>query len=348
MPRIARSDSPGTFRQVICVFTNHEFRLVDDRCRAAYLRLMGRYFELSDWQLVCYALMSSHIHIGAIGGRMQLSRIFQPLNSTIARWLNLVQERRGPVFAGRPDEYLYEPELVPAVIAYIHNNPVKAGRAVHAAESTWTSHRAYLGLEEAPPWLHMDAGFAACGLRPTQHGRAAFDELVRSSVNDEPIEGTLADRASHRAALRAELDCPVELSAPTYSAARRARWDLLAPAELPIRRRWDGDLRDVLLRVQLATGISAEAMHSRSRTAATVSARRIYLLAASQYLGRPLTEAAGILGKSVQAASKLIRADAAYQPELRRVAVRIARESWESDTRAARKLRKATSSPTEA
>lgn len=332
MPRIARAHAPGAFRQVISVFTDHEFRIVDDRSRAEYLRRLAHHFNRSDWRLLSYAVMSSHIHIGAIGGHMPLACIFQALNSSVAAWLNNSQGRRGHVFADRPDEYLYEPKIVPLVIAYIHNNPVAGGAEAEAAASTWTSHRAYLGLDPAPSWLDVEGGLAACGFSATPEGRAAFDEFVRSRVEDEPVNPSREEVAAFRTMVRADTDCPLELAAPTYSEELQARWELLSPAGTPRRRRWEGDLRHVLVRVHLATGISVEAMHSRSRRRDLVAARRLYLLVATSHLGRSVTEAAGVIGRSVQSASKLLGGEAAYQRDVRRLAGRIARACWEADT----------------
>jgi hypothetical protein len=76
------------------------------------------------------------------------------------------------------DEEAYLLELV----RNMHNNPVRAGLVRRAAQSAWSSHRAYVGTE-CPPWLH--AGFVLerfgkligrrRAARESQHGEAQVE-----------------------------------------------------------------------------------------------------------------------------------------------------------------------------
>jgi hypothetical protein len=63
-----------------------------------------------------------------------------------------------------PKAYLTPAEALKHLIAYVHNNPVRAGVCREALESTWTSHRAYLDRAICPPWLHRAEGLATTGL----------------------------------------------------------------------------------------------------------------------------------------------------------------------------------------
>jgi hypothetical protein len=68
-------------------------------------------------------------------------------------------------------------ELALALIANIHNEPVRAKVVARPADTSWSSHRAYLGVEPAPRWLHV-----AEGLRLAQFAGSSdeFDALVSS------------------------------------------------------------------------------------------------------------------------------------------------------------------------
>ena len=53
------------------------------------------------------------------------------------------------------------------------------------ADSPWTSHRAYLGLVEPPPWLPVERGLALCGFDASARGRLAFHEFVCAQRGDD-------------------------------------------------------------------------------------------------------------------------------------------------------------------
>jgi hypothetical protein len=64
------------------------------------------------------------------------------------------------------------------LLAYQHLNPVSAKVVDHAADSTWTSHRAYVGTQPAPDWLEVKLGLSLCGLTDSADGRRRFGSLV--------------------------------------------------------------------------------------------------------------------------------------------------------------------------
>jgi hypothetical protein len=62
------------------------------------------------------------------------------------------------------------------VIAYIHNNPVRAGVVAKASDSSWTSHRAYVGSSKPPQWLKVDHGYELMNITEP----ADFDTFVNA------------------------------------------------------------------------------------------------------------------------------------------------------------------------
>jgi len=78
---------------------NREFRLSCADERHEYLRRLSRALETSDWKLLSYALMSSHIHKGYIAGRERFEDLTKRAHSPFALWLNKRQRRLGHVFA---------------------------------------------------------------------------------------------------------------------------------------------------------------------------------------------------------------------------------------------------------
>jgi hypothetical protein len=143
--------------------------------RARYLSLFSKAMQKTDWLCISYALMSTHIHLAFVAGDRAASSWSRRVNPPFANWYNEVHERTGALFGGRASMWITRVQNVGALVAYIHNNPVRAGVVRRASQSTWTSHRAYVGLADAPPWLHVQRGLELCGLTS-----AEFDEWTHS------------------------------------------------------------------------------------------------------------------------------------------------------------------------
>src|SRR6185436_11515539 len=94
-----------------------------------------------------------------------------------ANWMNARRDRLGPLFADRPATYAMRPDSDGPLIAYIHNNPVRAGVVARAGDCNWTSHPIYVGTALAPAWLHVDEGLARCGVVASE-----FDAWVAGSA----------------------------------------------------------------------------------------------------------------------------------------------------------------------
>jgi len=180
----ARFTAPGEVHHVISRFVEERFFINTDDERAYYLHLLGKAMGQTDWLLLAYAVMSNHIHLAFIGGARPSESWSRRVNSPFANWYNELHERIGPVFAARAKMWVTRTEHVGSLIAYIHNNPVRAGVVRRAARSTWTSHRAYLGLNVAPPWLQCERGLELTGI-----ARDEFDDWVherRKTKRDDP------------------------------------------------------------------------------------------------------------------------------------------------------------------
>ena len=149
---------------MISRFVDEQWFMNSDDDRSYYLRLLGLALPKTDWHCLGYALMSSHIHLEMVAGNRPASSWSRRVNSPYAKRYNELHERIGPVFAGRADMWIESTAKVGHLLAYIHNNPVRAGVVGRAANSHWTSHRAYLGHVECPPWLDVERGIALSGL----------------------------------------------------------------------------------------------------------------------------------------------------------------------------------------
>ncbi len=108
---------------------------------------------------VCYAwcLMGNHYHLLIQTPDGNLSKGMRQLNGVYTQASNRRHRRVGHLFQGRfkailvdSDAYLLE------LSRYVVLNPVRAGMVKKPAGWPWSSYRASVGLEPAPPWLAVD------------------------------------------------------------------------------------------------------------------------------------------------------------------------------------------------
>jgi hypothetical protein len=312
-----REHIPGALLHIISRFVNREIRVTQPEERERYLWQASRAIARTDLGLLGYALMGNHVHWGSRLGYAPLRDFFQPLHSAFARWLNKRQDRLGPLFACRPKQFILDEERFAHLIAYIHNNPVRAGVVGDAADSDWTSHRAYIGEAEPPPWLDVGAGLALCGFDSSPRGRGEFHDFVRAAAN-HPRDSTWSEVrvARVRTDVRSLLRTPVEIG---VRAGRSPRYAVLARPETPMRGGGSGaSVRGVLKSAAREFSLDEDDVRSTSRRRDVVAARRLALLVWSREFGRPQGEMAAALGISESAASQLLgRESAAAELALR-------------------------------
>jgi hypothetical protein len=209
-------------------------------------------------------------------------------NAPFARWLNKRLDRIGPIFADRADEWVMAPHNEGDVIAYIHNNPVRAGVVKRASASTWTSHQAYLGLVARPAWLHVDEGLARAGFSD----QAGFDRWVRSSVGDRWDHAKVAEiRREARRVGSIEVATPTVYEVPLV--AKPDAWIRPTPPSL-------------VAQVAGLVGVDIRLMCSRSTNVSALLARRVAVHAGKR-AGLTGAQLANVLGISPQAVSQLSR-----------------------------------------
>jgi hypothetical protein len=163
MARGGGSIQIGGVYHLISRFVAKEWFIESDTERRMYLSLLGTALRSTDWTCFSFAIMSSHIHLGLVAGTSRLVSWLRPMHTVFANWLNLQRERIGAVFVKGPNLIAVQPNECARLINYIHYNPVRAGVVTAPSESTWTSHRAYVGASRAPSWLSVEAGLALGG-----------------------------------------------------------------------------------------------------------------------------------------------------------------------------------------
>lgn len=149
--------------------------------RETYLASLGAAFLRGDARMLAWCLMSTHAHLVLRLGSAPLGEILRSAHTAWAARLNRGAGRTGAALAGRPTAVLCEGgPLLPELVRYVHNNPVRARLVSRPHESHWTSHRALCGLDPAPPWLDAAAVLGSFGPDPAA-ARAAFDAFVNET-----------------------------------------------------------------------------------------------------------------------------------------------------------------------
>jgi hypothetical protein len=307
MPRYARLHAPGALVHVISRFVNRDFRMAGAVERSEYLRRAADVLMRTDWLPIAYVLMSSHLHWLALAGLLPSASFIQPLHTGYARWLNQHQNALGPVFSERHTTILCDPTHAARVIAYVHNNPVRAGVVVDPVDTDWSSHRAYLGLAEPPRWLDVSRGLELAGYDESAAGRIAFHESVLSQrgTTREELFGE-SQLAATRAEVRAKLGVPVETTQPVLTATGSLQVEVVSRGPLARVPAWGGSPLSVIDAVAAHFGVSARAIQSTSRCRNLTQARRAALAVWREYLGRPQVTMAEALGVSNSGASRLL------------------------------------------
>ena len=181
MSRWPRHIEPGTTYHLISRFVDREWFIRQQHERELYLRLLGKALSTSDWQCLAFAIMSNHVHLAMVAGTQALDTWLRRVHSPFADTMNRAYGRIGSMFVRGPKALPIDPAGVGSVIAYIHNNPVRAKVVERASASTWTSHPGYVGLQRPPRWLRVEQGLVLAGFEdPT-----AFDRWVEDPQRAE-------------------------------------------------------------------------------------------------------------------------------------------------------------------
>ncbi len=297
MPRHRRVLAPGELVHVISRFVDRVHVLALPGAREEYARRLAHALAESDWRAVSYALMSSHVHLGLVVGSTPFEQLMVRAHAPFAQWVNRRRSGLGPILADRPKSLSLDPPYAGRLIAYHHNNPVRAGVVRSASDSTWTSHRAYLGEAPRPPWLDVRLGLALMRLPSTPDGRCAMGRYVDDRRDDRVIP-EVWDPDEERKRLRREVGLAVDVQHPRASSSR------LEFNPRVTRHRWRGDVGELLAEVSKRLRVTAEALAGPSRVSHVTEARRVVVLAGLA-LGLRSSDLARALGRTGPGVRKL-------------------------------------------
>jgi len=103
-----------------------------------------------------FCFMTNHIHLAIQVNEASISRIMQNLAFRYTRYINKKYKRVGHLFQGRFKSIIVDGQrYLKELVRYIHLNPIRANLVNQPEEYRWSSHRAYLTLDEYT-WLTCD------------------------------------------------------------------------------------------------------------------------------------------------------------------------------------------------
>jgi putative transposase len=112
----------------------------EDADRRTYLGLLQQNLPDADVQLLGWCLMSNHVHLILIPGREDsLAVLLRRVHGRYAQYYNARHGRSGHLWQNRFFACALSRSHLWTALAYVDNNPVRAGLVNLAAEYSWSS-----------------------------------------------------------------------------------------------------------------------------------------------------------------------------------------------------------------
>jgi putative transposase len=145
MARPLRIEYPGAVYHVITRGNNRQTIFHDDQDRTAYLEKLFHYCREKEVHLLCYCLLSNHVHLLLETPQGNLSQMMQAFQTSYTVSYNRRRRHTGHVFEQRYKAFLVDKDnYLLQVSRYIHLNPVAARIVERPQDYRWSSYRAYL------------------------------------------------------------------------------------------------------------------------------------------------------------------------------------------------------------
>jgi len=182
MSRPLRLEFPDALYHVTARGDRQEDIFEDDQDRELFLATLGQVISQFNWTCHAWCLMDNHYHLLIQTPDGNLSKGMRQLNGVYTQASNRRHRRVGHLFQGRfkailvdRDAYLLE------LLRYVVLNPVRASMVKKPGAWPWSSYRASVGLEPAPPWLAVD-GLLAQFAKRRSLARERYAQFVAEGI----------------------------------------------------------------------------------------------------------------------------------------------------------------------
>ena len=152
MARLARAVIPNCPHHVTQRGNRRQATFFCEGDYALYLELVGQHFPRYAVELWAYCLMPNHVHLLACPtDSTGLARAMGEVHRRYTREINFREEWRGFLWQGRFSSFPLDEAHAVASARYIELNPVRAKLARRPEDWRWSSARAHLRGDNAPP-----------------------------------------------------------------------------------------------------------------------------------------------------------------------------------------------------
>lgn len=321
MARKPRIEIEGGLYHLITRGNNRQsiFNSADDYSKL--LSLIQAQKSKLPFYLYAYCLMPNHVHLLVERRNDAISRVMQRILNGFSQYFNRRYQKSGHLLQGRykailcqSDQYLSE------LVRYIHLNPVRARLVRRPEDYRYSSHRAYLGLDDhrltdAEAVLRH---FAARKSRAREH----YQEFVRAGM-----------KGGHREEFYKAEEGRLLGSEEFVEGTKRRVGDIPRGARPILGKRLgvgdQGDVRlvmaDLIRAIERACGLERREFCARNRRAAVVEVKEVMVLIGTQN-GLPQSELAEVIGldsssvsRRLQSAEGKMRESSEFRRLVRRV-----------------------------
>lgn len=172
MARHCRDIGPGVFH-VFAHSVRSDTLFRDDLDRVAFLRELARAGAKCGWTCMAYCLMTTHYHLILEVEEGALPVGMHAANFRYAAGFNRRHHTRGHVLEARyGSRRIRSASDLLALYAYVVQNPVTAGLALHPALWLWSSYRITVAAD--PPPTFVDASLILRGLADSRERAVAI------------------------------------------------------------------------------------------------------------------------------------------------------------------------------
>ena len=183
MARPVRIEFPGAVYHVITRGNNRQVIFRDDHDRVKYLEKLRSYCEQKGVDLLCYCLLSNHVHLLLETPQGNLSKMMQPFQTSYTLYFNRRHRRTGHLFEQRYKALLVDKDnYLLQVSRYIHLNPVGAGIVQRPQDYLWSSYGAYAGTKKMGG-INRQLILEQFG-NPGKRRLASYREFVEGALSD--------------------------------------------------------------------------------------------------------------------------------------------------------------------
>jgi len=149
---MARAVAPGLPHHVVQRGNNRENVFFVHEDREVYLYLMKKYAEMWNTPVICYCLMTNHVHfLARPSSSVSLQKMMQGVTLCYTQHINRKYRRTGRLWGSRYYSCIVDQEVyLWAVARYIEQNPVRTMTVEFPEDYPYSSARAHAGLLQDP------------------------------------------------------------------------------------------------------------------------------------------------------------------------------------------------------